>query len=90
MEKNEIMSKIKEIVYQIIGIQIEDENDNILGCHHKYPLVYAVYVVDELEKIYGKGVLEIFEKNDYNIWKLSNLADAILNILENFQHKTVS
>ncbi len=81
MEKNEIMNKIKEIVYQIIGIQIEDENDNILGCHHKYPVVYAVYVVDELEKIYGKGVLEIFEKNDYNIWKLSNLADAIIDEL---------
>lgn len=81
MEKNEIMNKIKEIVYQIIGIQIEDENDNILGCHHKYPVVYAVYVVDELEKIYGKEILGIFEKNDYNIWKLSNLADAILNEL---------
>ncbi len=81
MEKNEIMNKIKEIVYKTIGIQIEDENDNILGCHHKYPVVYAVYVVDELEKIYGKWVLEIFEKNDYNIWKLSNLADAILDEL---------
>ncbi len=81
MEKNEIMNKIKEIVYQIIGIQIEDENDNILGCHHKYPVVYAVYVVDELEKIYGKEILGIFEKNDYKIWKLSNLADAILNEL---------
>ncbi len=81
MEKNEIMNKIKEIVYQIIGIQIEDENDNILGCHYKYPVVYAVYVVDELEKIYGKEILGIFENNDYNIWKLSNLADAILNEL---------
>ena len=79
MEKVEVMNKIREIVYQTIGIQIEDDDDNILGCHHRYPVVYSIYIVDELEKLYGKEIVKIFENSDYNIWKLSNLAEAILD-----------
>lgn len=80
MEKNEVMNKIKEVVYKTIGISIEDDNDNILGCHHNYPAIYAIYITDELEKIYGKEIFDIFSENDYTVWKVSNLADAIIKV----------
>jgi hypothetical protein len=79
MEKREVMNVIKEIVYKIPGIKIEDENDNIIGCHHNYPIIYAIYIVDELEKIFGNEVSNIFAENDYTVWELSNLAEAIIN-----------
>ncbi len=87
MEKREVMNEIKETVYKITGIKIEDENDNIIGCHHTYPIIYAIYIVDELEKIFGKEISNIFAENDYNVWKLSNLADAIINIYSNSSGK---
>lgn len=87
MEKIEVMNEIKETVYKITGIKIEDENDNIIGCHHKYPIIYAIYIVDELEKIFGKEISNIFAENDYSVWKLSNLADAIINIYSNSSGK---
>ncbi|SFR64731.1 hypothetical protein [Anaeromicropila populeti] len=80
MDRNEVMNTIRTIVYQVLRINIEDENDNILGCHHKYPVAYAIYIVERLEKIYGKGLYEIFAENDYTIWKLSNLTDAIIKV----------
>ncbi len=87
MEKREVMNEIKETVCKITGIKIEDENDNIIGCHHTYPIIYAIYIVDELEKIFGKEISNIFAENDYNVWKLSNLADAIINIYSNSSGK---
>ncbi|WP_024833021.1 hypothetical protein [Ruminiclostridium josui] len=83
MEKREVMNVIKEIVYKITGIKIEDENDNIIGCHHNYPIIYAIYIVDELEKIFGNEVSNIFAENDYTVWELSNLAEAIINKCSN-------
>ncbi len=83
MNKSDVMNEIKETVLRITGITIEDENDNIIGCHHKYPIIYAIYIVDELEKIFGKEISNIFVENDYTVWKLSNLAEAIINICSN-------
>ncbi|ACL74717.1 hypothetical protein [Ruminiclostridium cellulolyticum] len=79
MNKCEVMNEIKKTVLRITGIIIEDENDNIIGCHHIYPIVYAIYIVEELEKVFGKEVSDIFTENDYTIWELTNLADAIMN-----------
>ncbi len=87
MEKREVMNEIKETVFKITGIKIEDENDNIIGCHHKYPIIYAIYIVNELEMIYGQEIAEIFLQNDYTIWELTNLADAIINICSNSAEK---
>ncbi|AEY64647.1 hypothetical protein [Clostridium sp. BNL1100] len=87
MNKREVMNEIKETVLKITGINIEDENDNIIGCHHKYPIVYAIYIVEELEKIFGKEISNIFAENDYTVWKLSNLAEAIINICSNSSDK---
>lgn len=74
MEKREVMNVIKEIVYKITGIKIEDENDNIIGCHHNYPIIYAIYIVDELEKylvmrfqIYLLKMIILF--GNYQIWQ---------------------
>ncbi len=83
MNKSEVMNEIKETVLKLTGINIEDENDNIIGCHHKFPIIYAIYIVDELEKIFGKEISDIFTENDYTVWKLSNLADAIINKCSN-------
>ncbi|EPR13697.1 hypothetical protein [Ruminiclostridium papyrosolvens] len=83
MNKSEVMKEIKETVFRITGIKIEDENDNIIGCHHNYPIVYAIYIVDELEKIFGKEISNIFTENDYTVWRLSILAEAIINICSN-------
>lgn len=62
MEKNEIMNKIKEIVYKTIGIQIEDENDNILGCHHKYPVYMRYMLLMNLKKYMENGYSRYLRK----------------------------
>ncbi len=87
MNKSDVMNEIKETVLRITGITIKDENENIIGCHHNYPIIYAIYIVDELEKKFGKEISNIFAENDYTVWKLSNLAEAIMNICSNSSDK---
>ena len=82
MNRDEVVKTIKDIVKQVLGFEITEEDDNILGCHHRYPPIYMVFVLDKLAEIYGEEIYSILESPDYRVLCLSNLADSIVKICD--------
>lgn len=78
MKKEEVVSTIKKVVKDILHFEITDDNDNILGCHHSYPPIFMVYVLDKLAEIYGEEIYDILQSTDYRVLCVSNLADEII------------
>lgn len=80
-EMENIKKNIKEYVYKYAHILVESDDKNLLSSDYKTNLADFLYVICELEKVYGPSVYKIFEKSDYSVFTVNNLADAIMGIL---------
>lgn len=80
-ELENIKKNIKELVYKYAHIIVEDEDKNLLSSDYKTNLADFLYVICELEKLYGSSVYEIFEKSDYSVFTINNLAVAIKGMM---------
>lgn len=82
MNKEDVIITIKEVVKQVLDIDIVDENENLIDCHHDFPPVFLVYVLQKLSEKYGEEVYEIFKSDDYRVMCVSNLAEQIVKVCD--------
>lgn len=78
LELNDVKNTIRNAVKQYTRIQVENDNKNLLSTEYVTNLVDFMYVIKELEDVYGSFVYKIFEKYDYTVFTANNLAQAIV------------
>lgn len=71
------MDKIKEIIYQICEIEIEDEDINLFSPKVGIKAIDMIYIVAEIEKYFNVNVFKKFEKNNSDIMTVRGLAKLV-------------
>lgn len=71
------MDKIKEIIYQICEIKVEDEDINLFSPEVGIKAIDMIYIVAEIEKHFNVSVFKKFEKYNSDIMTVRGLAKLV-------------
>ena len=77
---NEIKEDIYDALNKYLNIQIEDDDKNLLSSDVHANVPDFLYVLNALEKKYSASIYRLFEQNDYSVFSVNGLAQAILEV----------
>lgn len=84
LEINEIKKVIRDAVSEYLDIQIQDDDKNLLSTDLHVIIPDFLYVLEVLEKQYGSWIYRLFEKNNYKVFSVNGLAQAILELSQEY------
>lgn len=75
MSLEEIKNTIKIVVEKYIHVYVEDEEQSLIDI--EVPVEDFLYVVNELEIVYGLPVIQVLENNNHQVFSIKNLAKKL-------------
>lgn len=80
-EKSDIVEIIKETVYKVTQIKIDDENTSLLDTRLRiYPADF-LYIFELLEKKLNVPAADILRTHPYSVMEIDKLSDALLELM---------
>lgn len=70
-------SIIKEVIKDILGLEILDNDKNLLSTSYGIPTYLFLYIIDELERKSGLEICRILENSSFNVFTVSNFAKGM-------------
>ena len=75
--KEQIKKWIKHYLFQYTNVSVDGDDSNLFCTDYNIMIPDVLYVVRALEDTLGVPVAKVFEKRDYTVFTVNNLADAI-------------
>ena len=80
LQVDEIKEDIRDAMNKYLGIRIEDDDKNLLSSDLHAIVPDFLYVLNALEQKYSASIYRLFEQNDYSVFSVNGLAQAILEV----------
>ena len=77
--KNNIIKSIKNVS----GVDVKDENGNLMSLAFGIPEYTFLYIIDFLEKEFDYPICKILEENDFTVFTVKHLASKINSLIGN-------
>ena len=77
---NDIKDVIRNAVQKYLNIHVVDDDKNLLSTDFHVIIADLLYVLEELERHYGSCIYHLFERNNYSVFTINGLAQAIANL----------
>lgn len=79
---NAIKDVVRSAVQENLNIDVVDDDKNLLSTDFHVIIADFLYVLEELERHYGSRIYHVFERNNYSVFTINGLAQAIANLCE--------
>ena len=80
-KKQELIQLIKQTVYEVTNVKVEDENMNLLDNRLAIQPADFLYIFDLLEKELHVPVSDLLKNYDHTVMEVGAMSDALSELL---------